>query len=194
MKIKIFWIIMLVVGAVFISQGNGFADGENPHVDESQIRDEAILRLRQIWRGQRDYYESRGAFHPSGCKRGDVCWQGQVLSSLNIPGTSNYSLQVTLNAHSTCPADLSVNTAGGDVRFRCRKQGQGSEDVWCFAYRCEQASPAGCKQLWRLRIKLVYYGLLQDIDIPLDCFDVGNKGVCSNAPANILPHNSCFGG
>jgi hypothetical protein len=191
MKCKKIFIIILIFGLVAMGQILVFAQHEGR--TEELVRDGAIERLRQIWRGQRDFFDSTGFFYPGpGCPN-NVCWQGEVLSSLGSVESSSYDLIYRLNQFSTCPQDLTVNTSPrGDVRFRCRRQGADPKDVWCFAYRCEHVSPAGCKQLWRLRIKPKNHSLFAEHDISLDCFDVGNTGVCATAPDTIFNHGACF--
>ena len=172
MKHKTFVTIFLAFGVVAMGQVQGFAQ------TEATIRDEAIGRLEEIYRAQSNYSIITTRSYPSSCPSGNVCWQGDVLSTVG-QGNSHADLQ---SAFAACPANLSVSVGalGGDVRFRCRRQGAGPYDVLCFAYRCESASPAGCKQKWRLRFKPS-----GGAAVPLNCFDVEGTGVCTGAPASI---------
>ncbi|HOD11553.1 MAG TPA: hypothetical protein PLO93_04570 [Candidatus Omnitrophota bacterium] len=184
-------IILLVLGAAVLAQAQAFAE------TEEVILEDTILKLEQIYSGQIGYYGGSGFIYPTpgmSCPK-NVCWQGQMLSSLNDPGSSNQDLIDVLRFTNpeNCPNDLSIDTEGnGDVRFRCRRQGANPADVWCFAYRCEQTSPAGCKQLWRLRFKVKLYPPWPPIS-SLDCFDIQNTGVCDDAPSTIqIWMSSCY--
>lgn len=144
---KKYFIALVVIIVVTFANASAFSQ------TELQIRDATIVRLRQLYRGQVTQTQSIDEFYPLECPN-NLCWQGQTLSSLNTPGSSNKDLIDWLGNNFDCPRNLTVDTgSNGDIRFRCRRQGINPFDVWCFAYRCEQASPAGCRQVWRLRFK-----------------------------------------
>ena len=73
---------------------------------------------------------------------GSVCW-----NSSSITGSS-----VDLNNHFSDHHKMQENTfiENPFLRYRCRWQ---INQVLCYAYRCEQAEPAGCKQMWRIQVR-----------------------------------------
>lgn len=111
--------------------------------------------------------------------RSDLCW-----NSSSITGSTANLVQAL---QMTCIGfNLSFETSFGDIRFRCRYQ---KDQTICFAYRCEEKEPAGCKQKWRLerwRAGNATTGLMK-------CVDVENRDHCQlfESPATPVCPAGC---
>jgi len=103
-----------------------------------------------------------------GCLGGNICWNSDSIIGSSSDLRSYFNLSVSPSSYEN----------GGDVRYRCRRQ---FGTIHCFAYRCEQAEPAGCRQMWRIQFTLKYTSneqdpetlTLVDWDQISKCFDVG---------------------
>ncbi|MDD3374915.1 MAG: hypothetical protein PHY73_04230 [Candidatus Omnitrophica bacterium] len=107
---------------------------------------QAVTRLQylacSILPTQCDSYKPPEEYFTTSCTRGsDVCW-----NSSSIIGSS---ADLDTNFPSGLPAMTITN--GGDIRYRCRRQ---KNAIYCFAFRCAEAEPAGCEQMWRIDYKL----------------------------------------
>lgn len=94
----------------------------------------------------------------------DLCW--------NSSSIINSTEDLTEVFRPVCDGfSLSIAVSSGDIRFRCRYQ---KGQTICFAYRCEEREPAGCKQRWRLERRRAgdsTRGLMK-------CVDVENRDHC----------------
>ncbi len=130
----------------------------------------ARLNLRKIGYAQNTYFDSNGEFYPpsAGCTN-DVCWNSPSMIGSRAVMESFIQSQGQLFYNDLDP----IAGLGGDIRYRCRRQ---KGHVLCFAYRCKEVDPAGCKQMWRWEYE-VGYGV--DGFSAAKCVDIGQSdGVC----------------
>ena len=136
-KLILLTIGIIILGAVFSQKAIG------------QVENEISLNARQkllelVMCAQEKYFETEGAYYPSASECGsNVCW-----NTSSVVGSTD-SLGSKLGACSNLNlSEIDMQDQSGDVRFRCRYQ---KGKTYCFAFRCENAEPAGCKQMWRIQ-------------------------------------------
>ena len=150
--------------------------------NEADISYAAMEKLQNISQLQEGYRGvCCGSHYPQiKCGANPICWNTASLTgSDDADPTKNLSRVLNENRGlESISADLNIATEQGDVRFRCRYQGR---STYCFAYRCEEAAPAGCKQMWRIEQKIPETDATK-----YKCVDVGaaeSGGICQSFPA-----------
>ncbi|MDP8266754.1 MAG: hypothetical protein P9M07_07425 [Candidatus Aceula meridiana] len=147
------------------------ADDQRPGLqNEGNNLTAAIAHLRwlecKILPTQCSSYPGPSSFATT-CRTADVCWNSPSI----IGSTSN------LHSQFVYWGGVPAYDNGGDVRYRCRRQ---KDKIYCFAFRCEEAEPAGCKQMWRVQLNfqvsidiMHYPKIITLTTLPLKCIDVG---------------------
>lgn len=150
--------------------------------NEDDLSMQAMMKLQNIAMLQQGYSQCCGGkLYPQiKCSGSSICWNTSSLTASAGQESSSENLKRVFSENCMTVAanpDLSITTETGDVRFRCRKQGN---EVYCFAYRCKDSEPAGCEQKWRIEQK----GTSTDAS-SYKCIDLGDPeagGICQNRP------------
>jgi len=130
--------ILVICFALFSFALIGRAQDAIAAPTEASIAASAVKLLDDIDCRQRIYKYNNGRPYPQ-CA--GACWNSSSIVD------SNRDLETALTDITALNLSVDVGALGGDVRFRCRYQG-GS--TYCFAYRCADKDPHGCKQMWRI--------------------------------------------
>jgi len=155
------------------------AYGQSTESEAAAMAADQLVYMSKCAQEAYQFHSGTSMYFPGfSCNAGSPCWESPSITG------STEALYAAFSGVCTVGLLLSVDCeaiGGGDVRFRCRNQranlGSGGE-VYCFAYRCEQTVPAGCKQKWRLMRKV-------GASNPVTCTDVGaNDGVCPQNPSD----------
>lgn len=166
--------VVLSVGIIALESmcfSNAYAE---PTEEQSYVAEAAAKLEYMSVCAQKAYSHIYSEVYPGpGSCGSDLCW-----NSSSITGSTANLVQVL---EVTC-ADfhLSFETSFGDVRFRCRYQ---KGQTICFAYRCEEREPAGCKQKWRLERRRAG----SSIEGLMKCVDVENRDYCNLFTSPAVP-------